>query len=315
MVWPMRLVRHYRDLAGDPASRRVVSIGNFDGVHVGHRAVLAAARAEADRRCCELAVLTFEPHPAELFGKAEPRMRLVDPEQKAALLAACGVDLALFQRFGAAFAALAPEAFAADVLVGALGAACIVIGEGFRFGTDRAGDFAALRELGAGLGFEVCAAPLVTDRGEGVSSTRIRAALLTGDVAAARRLLGRPYEVSGEVVRGRGVGSGLGFPTANLGGVQVLLPAPGIYAARCAVGRERVPAAVYLGDRPTLGHGLSLEAHLLDYGEQLYGARLAITFIDRVRGEQCFDGVDALRAQIAEDVARVRSILEADRGQ
>jgi riboflavin kinase/FMN adenylyltransferase len=314
MVWPMRLVKHYRDLAGEPAGRRVVSIGNFDGVHLGHRATLAAARAEADRLGAELAVLTFEPHPAELFGRARPAMRLADPEQKASLLAACGVDLVLDQRFDEAFAALAPAAFAADVLVGALCAACVVVGDGFRFGAGRRGDFAALRRSGGELGFAVVAAPLVTDRGEGVSSTRIRAALLAGDVAAARRLLGRPYEIAGEVVHGRGVGSGLGFPTANLDGVRVLLPAPGIYAARCAVRSAVHPAAVYLGERPTLGHGHALEAHLLDGGADLYGERIALAFVDRVRGEQRFDGAEALRAQMAIDVARIRSILEADRG-
>ena len=310
----MRLVQHYRDLADEPFARRVVSIGNFDGVHVGHRATLAEARAEADKLGDELAVLTFEPHPAELFGRARPALRLVDPEQKASLLAACGVDLALIQRFDAAFAALTPEAFAAEVLVGALRAARVVVGEGFRFGVGRGGDFASLQRLGSRLGFSVVATTLVTDLGEGVSSTRIRAALLTGDVAAARRLLGRFYEISGEVVRGRGVGSGLGFPTANLDGVRVLLPAPGIYAARCAVRSAVHPAAVYLGERPTLGHGHALEAHLLDCGDDLYGARLTVAFVDRVRGEQRFDGAQALRAQMAIDVARIRSILEAERG-
>jgi riboflavin kinase/FMN adenylyltransferase len=314
MLGPMRVVQHYRDLKPDAAARRVVSIGNFDGVHVGHRAVLAAARAEADRIGGELAVLTFEPHPAELLGRARPVLRLVEPERKAALLAACGVDLALVQRFDAAFAALGAAEFATEVLAGALRSARVVVGEGFRFGAGRGGDFAALRALGERLGFAVAAAPLVTDTGAAVSSTRIRAALLAGDVAGARRLLGRPHEVAGGVVRGRGVGRGLGFPTANVGGVRVLLPAPGIYAARCAVRSQILPAAVYLGERPTLGHGLALEAHLLDYDAELYGERIAIEFIDRVRGEQRFDGVAALRAQMATDVARIRSILEADRG-
>ena len=291
-----------------------MSIGNFDGVHVGHRAVLAAARAEADRLGCELAVLAFEPHPAELFDRARPALRLADPDQKAALLAACGVDLALFQRFDAAFAALTPATFAAEVLDRALRAVSVVVGEGFRFGADRVGDYTALRGFGEALGFSVVAAPLVTDGGEGVSSTRIRAALLAGDVAAARRLLGRPYEVRGEVEHGRGLGSGFGFATANLGGVRVLLPAPGIYAARCAAAEAVHPAAVYLGDRPTLGHGPSLEAHILDFEGDLYGTRVAIAFVDRVRGERRFDGVEELRVQMAADVARIRAILEADRG-
>jgi len=310
----MRLVRHYLDLAGRGAAKRVVSIGNFDGVHVGHRAVLAAARAEAGRRGCELAVLTFEPHPAELFGRAKPRMRLADPEQKAALLAACGVDLALFQRFDAAFAALPPEAFAAEVLAAALGAAQVVVGAGFRFGAARAGDFAALAAAGARLGFAVVATPLVEIDGAGVSSTRIREALLAGDVAAARRLLGRPYELRGEVVHGRGAGTGLGFPTLNLGGVRALVPAPGIYAARAEVGGASRGAAIYVGDRPTLGHGRTLEAHLLDFAGDLYGARAALRFLARVRGDERFAGPEELQAQVARDVARIRGILEADRG-
>ena len=305
----MRLVHHYLELAGGADARRVVSIGNFDGVHVGHAAVLAEARREADARGCELAVLTFEPHPSDLLAGGRPKLRLADPAQKEALLAARGVDVALFQRFDAAFAALDPAAFAADVLVRAMRAACVVVGEGFRFGAARAGDFAALLELGGRLGFSVIAARLVTLDGESVSSTRIRRAILDGDVAAAHRFLGRPYEISGEVVRGRGAGSGLGFPTVNLGGVAVVLPAPGIYAARCKVAGATHGAALYVGERPTLGHGFSVEAHLLDFAGDLYGARAAIEVLERVRGEARFDGVEALRAQMARDVARIREIL------
>jgi len=309
----MRLFHHYGELAG-AGRRRVVAIGNFDGVHLGHRAVLAAARAAADAAGAELAALTFEPHPAELFGPARPVLRLADPEQKAELLAACGVDLALFQRFDAAFAALPPAAFAAEVLAAALGAAQVVVGAGFRFGAGRAGDFAALAAEGARLGFAVVATPLVAVDGAGVSSTRIREALLAGDVATARQLLGRPYELRGEVVHGRGAGAGLGFPTLNLGGVRALVPAPGIYAARAEVAGASRDAAAYVGDRPTLGHGRALEAHLLDFAGDLYGARAALRFLARVRGEERFAGPEELKAQMARDVARIRGILEADRG-
>jgi riboflavin kinase / FMN adenylyltransferase len=314
MVWPMRLVHHYRDLADGASPRRVVSIGNFDGVHVGHAAVLAEARREADARGCELAVLTFEPHPAELLTSGRQRLRLADLSQKASLLEACGVDVALFQRFDAAFAALGPEAFAVDVLGAAMRAASVVVGEGFRFGAGRAGDFAALRAFGERLGFSVIAAKLVSADGDSVSSTRIRRAILGGDMVTARRLLGRPYEIRGEVVRGRGEGTGLGFPTANLGGVEVLLPAAGIYAARCAIDGSLHGAALYVGERPTLGHGFSVEAHLLDFAGDLYGARAAIEVLERVRGEARFDGVAALRAQMAVDVLRIRGILKAWHG-
>lgn len=314
MVGPMRLAHDYSELGGGGAGPRVVSIGNFDGVHVGHAAVLAQARQEADARGCELAVLTFEPHPAELFAADGPRLRLADPALKASLLEARGVDLALFQRFDAAFAALPAAAFAVEVLAGAMRAASVVVGEGFRFGAGREGDFPALCGLGARLGFAVRAAPLVIDGGEGVSSTRIRRALLDGDVAAARRLLGRPYEIRGEVVRGRGEGRGLGFPTLNLAGVEVLVPAPGIYAAECEAGGARRGAAAYVGDRPTLGHGRSIEAHLLDFSGDLYGGRVALRFLERVRGEIRFGSVEALRRQMAIDVARIRGMLGAEDG-
>ncbi len=306
----MKYVVDYQDLISvDTSVPRIVSIGNFDGVHVGHQAVLAHARQEATRLGMELAVLTFEPHPAELLKPEGPRLRLVEPERKADLLDTCGADLVLAQRFDEEFSRLDAESFSADVLVHALHAKLIIVGENFRFGRGRGGDVAALVRFGTELGFEVRGERLVRSDEADVSSSRIRQLLLAGDVANAHRLLGRFHEVPGTVVAGHGEGAGLGFPTINLGDVKVLVPGPGIYAAQCAVDETEIMAAAYIGDRPTMGHGFSIEAHLLDYSGDLYGRRVAVRFVERVRGDEKFESPEKLAEQVARDVDRIRQIL------
>jgi len=306
----MRLLYDYRELDESTGPARAVTIGNFDGVHVGHRAVLEHAVAISRESDLELAVLTFEPHPAELFRPGEVVQRLAEPERKVELLSECGVDLVLAQKFDEQFAGLSAERFAGDVLVKALRARLVIVGENFRFGRERAGDVARLAELGDKLGFEVRSEPLVGVAGAGVSSSRIRELLAEGDVAAAAELLGRLHEVSGVVVRGKGEGHELGFPTVNLGDVRVLVPAKGIYAAHCDVESQTLKCAAYIGDRPTLGHGATLEAHLIDFDGDLYDRPVRLRFVERLRGEQKFDGVDALRKQVGRDIERARRILE-----
>jgi riboflavin kinase/FMN adenylyltransferase len=311
----MRVLFDYRELTDPDGPARAVTIGNFDGVHVGHRAVLEHAVAVARHSGLELAVLTFEPHPAELFRPVELKLRLTTPARKVELLAECGVDLVLAQKFDEEFAGLSAEQFAGDVLRDALRAELVIVGENFRFGRERAGDVSLLESIGAGLGFEVRSEPLVGAAGAGVSSSRIRELIAGGDVAAAAELLGRLHEVPGTVVRGKSAGHTLGFPTVNLAEVCVMAPGPGIYAAICELEDQTLKSAVYIGDRPTLGHGSTLEAHLMDFDGDLYGRRLRLRFVERLRGSEKFPSVDALRQQIGRDIERARAILSEPVGE
>ena len=293
-----------------------VTVGNFDGVHRGHQALVKAAldRARAHHDVC--LALTFDPHPAAVLNPDRAPRSLLTFAQKAELLAALGVDVLTVLPFTPATAALAPEDFAARILVGALRARSVVVGEGFRFGRARAGDVVALGRLGQQLGFEVVAVPAVLQDGHRVSSTRIRERLLAGDVAAAAVLLGRPYFVEGRVVRGDGRGRTLGIPTANLAVENEIAPKEGVYAARVTLpaGGPPRPAVANLGRRPTFGgRDLTLEAHLLDFEGDLYGERLRLSFEARLRDEKGFPGREALVAQIHADVRAAREVLAGGR--
>lgn len=276
--------------------------------------MLDFARDRAGGGGLELAVLTFEPHPALILRRDVPSLRLTSPKRKVELLADCGVKTVLAQRFDRAFAALEPDAFAREVLSTSLEARQVVVGTNFRFGAARSGDVSLLTGLGRKLGFEVVAMEMVEADGVGVSSSRIRELLGAGDVGEAGRLLGRPHEVTGEVIHGKGEGARLGFPTVNLGEISVMVPGPGIYAAFAQVEGAVHGAAVYTGDRPTLGHGPTCEAHLLDFTGDLYGDSITLRLVERLRGEIRFDTVEELRAQMARDVETTRRILEAEHG-
>jgi riboflavin kinase/FMN adenylyltransferase len=288
-----------------------VAVGNFDGVHRGHQALVTATLAQARERSLRCVALTFDPHPAQVLQPDRAPRRLMTPEQKAEQLAALGVDALAVLPFTPELAAETPEGFATKVLARRLGAAVAVVGEDFRFGRGRAGDVAELRRLGERLGFEVVSLPPVLEDGLPVSSTRIRESLETGDVRNAAALLGRPYFVEGVVVRGDGRGRRLGIPTANLAVENEILPRDGVYAARVWLreGPSR-PAVANLGLRPTFGSGaLTLETHILDFEGDLYGQRLRVAFAVRLRDERPFPGPDALVAQIREDLAAARSVL------
>ena len=305
----MKCMNRYQEIAREETPPHVVTIGNFDGVHVGHRALLGAARCRADSLGISLAVLTFEPHPAEILKPETEKLRLVTPERKRELLSECGVELALFQAFDAEFAALSAEAFARAVLVDALRARLVYVGENFRFGKGREAGVGTLSKFGRRFGFDVYSAELI-QRGEtAVSSSRIREALTRGDVAAAAKMLGRYHEVSGTVSRDRQLGKKMGFPTINLKNVTVMFPKPGIYAALADVGGRTVSAAAYIGDRPTMGSGFSIEAHLLDFGGDLYEESATLRFVARIRDDEKFDTTDQLTRQIAADIAEIRGIL------
>src|SRR5579871_1021439 len=291
----MRVVRH---LSREPGRihRTVLTLGNFDGVHVGHQAIVRLAVETAARLGGCPVALTFEPHPVAVLApdRAPP---LIQPlRERLALLATLGVEIVVVQRFTRAFAALDPEAFVCDFLLHRLEVVHVVVGYNVNFGRDRAGTVATLRGLGARYGFAVDEVGPVTVDGERVSSTALRAALGAGDVRRAARLLGRTYALRGRVVAGERRGRTLGFPTANLRCRSTLaVPADGVYAARVQVGGAWHGGVVNIGIRPTFGERRrTIEAHLLDFTGDLYGRWVTVEMVDRLRGEQAFAGPRAL---------------------
>ncbi len=297
-----------------PEGGAAVAVGVYNGVHLGHQHVLAALRQRAeDLGGLPLAVLTFDRHPMAVVDPDRVPRALTSPAHKLELLEAVGVDVTAVLTFDDETRKLGPEDFAADVLVGALGASVVAVGSGFRFGRGRSGDVEELRTLGLGLGFSVEEVDLV-GAATPVSSTRIREAVATGDVGAAAAALGRPFELRGTVVRGEGRGAGIGFPTANLDlDPGLLVPAHGVYAVwvEFPEGGATVAGVVNVGVRPTFdGPREVVEVHLLDYDADLYGRELHVQLVERLRGEQKFDGIDALVAQIGRDVKAARVTLE-----
>jgi riboflavin kinase/FMN adenylyltransferase len=316
----MRIARSLDQVPPAPGGR-TLAIGNFDGVHLGHRKIVEAAVERARAAGEESTVITFEPHPKVVLRPEEPRDMLTTFEDKAEQFRAMGVDLTLCLTFDREFAAQSPEAFVRSVLV-PLGAREVFVGANYRFGHDRKGDAGTLTELGQRHGFAVYPQSFFSKDGQRVSSSRVRTALKEGDVAEARDLLGRPYCLKGQVVPGVARGREMGFPTANLNIPEELVPANGVYAARAAVSEPSEPgeapepdtrwydAAVYIGTRPTFAaHERLIEVHLLDTRRELYGHRIRIDFVDRVRPEMVFAGPAELSAQIGRDVARARSLL------
>ena len=286
-----------------------VIIGNLDGVHRGHQAVLRQARAIAEARGLLTLVLTFDPHPSEVLrGSAPPRLATL--ERRIELLRRHGADEVIVEPFTKEFAALTPERFAQELLVDRLGAKAVVVGENFRFGAKRAGDLAALRSFGAKYGFEVAAAEVAGDERGPFSSTRVRDAIAGGDLDEAARLLGRRHSISGIVEGGDRRGRTIGFPTANLGGVREVLPPDGVYA----VFADERPGVMNLGVRPTVdGKSRRIEVHLFDFDGDLYGRPMRVHLVRRIRDEKKFAGLDELKAQIAADAAAARTILAGAR--
>jgi riboflavin kinase/FMN adenylyltransferase len=298
----------------------VVTIGAYDGVHLGHRAVIAEVRRRAAAASLQSAVVTFDRHPASVVRPESAPRLLTDLEQKLELLAATGVDRALVITFDEARSQEPAEDFVREVLVGCLGAKVVIVGEDFHFGHQRKGNVELLRAMGEELGFEVEGLALVgasgapAEQGARVSSTAIRHALVEGDLSAAEAMLGRPYEVRGIVAHGDERGRELGYPTANVSVPgDILLPADGIYAGW--FGRADgtlLPAALSLGRRPTFyveAHASLLEAHVLDFEGDLYDEHVRVRFVARLRGEERFESVEDLVAQIGRDCEEARKIL------
>ena len=310
-----------RDIdACDPGAGSVVTIGAYDGVHLGHQAVIAEVRRRADTAGLQSAVVTFDRHPAAVVRPESAPRLLTDLDQKIELLAATGVDRCLVMAFDEARSKEPAEHFVRDVLVGCLGAKVVIVGEDFHFGHERKGNVALLNEMGGDLGFEVSGMPLVAPDGrpagpdDRASSTAIRHALVQGDLPLAESMLGRPYEVRGIVAHGDKRGRDLGFPTANVSVPgDILLPADGIYAGWLRRGDGSVlPAALSLGRRPTFyveSHASLLEAHVLDFDGDLYDEAVRVTFSQWLRGEARFERVDDLIAQIQSDCDQVRRLL------
>jgi riboflavin kinase/FMN adenylyltransferase len=310
----MRVFRHFEAL---PAAVRgaAVAVGNFDGVHLGHRAVIDEAGVIAKDAGRPWAVLTFEPHPRRLFEPKAPPFRLTPFHAKARAIQALGVDVLVVQRFNRAFSMLTAESFVGDVLACGIGASHVVAGYDFVFGNKRKGDCQLLLAMGKRLGFGFTAVNAVQDpSGQVYSSTRVRESLAAGNPKGAQAVLGRPFEIEGRVIQGDKRGRVIGFPTANLRLGQYLRPATGVYAVRVAVGggEEWRDGVANFGNRPTFaGQDVLLETFLFDFSGNLYGRRLRVRLVDYLRPEKKFDGIAELKAQIAADTARARQILAA----
>lgn len=291
--------------------RSVVTIGVFDGVHMGHQATIGHAVERAKGMGLPSLVLTFDPHPSEVVRPGSHPAVLTGPLRKAELIEELGVDVLCVQPFTLDFSRLSAEQFVHDLLVEHLHAALVVVGENFRFGHKAAGDVALLTELGSRFGFAVEPAPLVTADGVIYSSTYVRACVDAGDVEAAAMVLGRPHRVEGVVVRGDQRGRDLGFPTANLMTARyTAIPADGVYACWLVRGADRLAAAVSIGTNPTFsGQERRVEAYVLDFDGDLYGERLALDFVAHLRPMLRFEGVPALVEAIADDVRRTRQLL------
>ena len=306
----MRHHHHWQDLTAE-ARGASVAMGNFDGVHLGHRSVIDLARGQG-----RLGVVTFEPHPRQFFAPSGPTFRLMNPEARANRLAKLDVADLYELPFDAALAGLSPEGFAADVLVAGLGVRHVVVGADFCFGKGRSGSVQDLQALGARFGFGVTVAPLLAVNGTEVSSSAIRVALTDGRPRDAAAMLGHWHRIEGEVIHGEKRGRQLGYPTANMSVDGLHLPRLGVYAVKVDIltgpqAGSHIGAAS-LGVRPMFGENVpNLETHLFDFAGDLYGQHLSIGFVDYLRPEMKFDGLQALIDQMDADCRRARDILAA----
>lgn len=308
----MRIVRGLTSYPPDaPAS--AIALGIFDGVHLAHRAILEAARARAKDRGLEALACTFDPHPREILQPEEAPAPITTLDERLALIGGAGIDSTVVIAFTREMASMEPEDFVRDVLVSRLKACEVVVGFNHRFGRGARGDAHLLQRLSGPLGFRAHMIPPLTIDGIAVSSSEVRTLLRRGEAERAARFLGRPYFVGGEVLRGAGRGRALGFPTANLSPNRPVLVPDGVYACHVEVGVMTYRAVVNIGVRPTFGEGVRVvEAHLLDFAGDLYGRRLRLWFALRLREERRFPDVQALRDQIARDVAAARERLPAE---
>jgi riboflavin kinase/FMN adenylyltransferase len=303
----------FRRIPQQSSVSTVLTIGNFDGVHLGHRAMLDRLTACARATGLPAAVLTFEPHPRELFAPEQAPARLSSLREKLSLLEYCGIDHVYICRFDRRMAALGAGEFIENLLVRGLSVRHLIVGDDFRFGKGRGGDFALLQQMGEAHRFTVEAMRTVDVDGERVSSSAVRDALAAGDLERAARLLGRPYGIAGHVIHGDKVGRKIGFPTANIQLKRKKVPMTGVFAVTVSgLGDKDLPGAANLGVRPTLGDSLKpvLEVHLLDYDSDIYRSHLTVNFLHKLRDEAKYASLDALTAQIARDVDATRNYFK-----
>ncbi len=307
----MLLYRHLDDLPANPASR-VVAIGVFDGLHVGHQRLIEEAAMLAKARSARSTVLTFEPMPREYLSPANPPARLTSFRERYELIRDMGIDELVCLRFGTVYQ-LESDAFVDSLLVGRLMANAIIVGDDFRFGAGREGTIEDLIEAGRLRDFDVRQIEPVTQQGSRVSSTAVRFALAEGRLADAREMLGRDYAISGRVVPGLALGRELGFPTANIALQRRVAAVKGVFAVRVAgLAEELIDGVASIGTRPTIGGDRTLlEVHLFDFDSEIYGRRIEVRFVSRLRDEEKFSDLEAMREQMERDAEQARAALRA----
>ncbi len=312
----MRLYRHHSNLPKD-ARGAVLAIGNFDGVHLGHQAVIAEARRVAEASGRPFGVLTFEPHPRQVFRVDDPPFRLTSLRTKTRVMATLGLDLLFVLRFRPALFTLPAETFVERILLQGLGVTHVIVGDNFHFGAKRGGTPALLQEMGAKLGFGVTLMSRVESEGHAISSTEVRQLIGQGDLRAAASLLGRTWEIGGRVLHGAKRGRQLGMPTANIDLGRMLQPAFGVYAVHAALDDSAEPAwhpaVANLGISPMFAYDRPLlEVHLFDFSGDLYDRQLRVALVERLRPEMTFDGLPALSRQMQADGAEARRVLASE---
>jgi riboflavin kinase/FMN adenylyltransferase len=312
----MEIVKGIKDLGGRALRGTVLTIGNFDGVHLGHCEILRTVCEKAKARAVPgiAAAYTFKPHPQVALRPGANVQLLSTYDEKLKLLERAGMDLVIEEPFSREFSTVSPELFFSDVVLRLLSAEAIVVGYDFAFGKERQGHLPALQEFCQKTGVELTIVPPHRMAGEVVSSSRIRQHLLSGEIEAAARLLGRPFSYHGVVSRGEGRGRKIGFPTANLSPENKLVLPYGVYATWTLWDGKKTPSITNIGVRPTFGDKelpVLIETHLMDMTEDLYGCQLEVSFVRRLREERRFSGIDQLKEQIVKDVAQARAILAA----
>ncbi|MEW5558910.1 bifunctional riboflavin kinase/FAD synthetase [Enterobacter asburiae] len=306
----MKLIRGIHNLGQAPHGC-VLTIGNFDGVHRGHQALLQRLLAEGRERGLPVVVMIFEPQPLELFAVDKAPARLTRLRDKVRYLAESGVDYVLCVRFDRRFAALTAQEFISELLVKRLGVQYLAVGDDFRFGAGREGDFLLLQKAGDEFGFDVTSTQTFCEGGLRISSTAVRQALAEDDLELAETLLGHPFSIAGRVVHGDELGRTIGFPTANLPLRRQVSPVKGVYAVEVAgLGDKLLPGVANIGTRPTVaGVRQQLEVHLLDVVMDLYGRHIDVILRKKIRNEQRFASLDELKAQIARDELTARELF------
>lgn len=288
----------------------IVTLGNFDGLHLGHQRILERVSTRARECGSHCVVFTFEPHPQKVVSPRTSPLLLLDLPEKVRLLESFGIDYLVLARFTKRFASKHPREFVEETIVGWLGAKEVWVGHDFSFGSGKCGTVEHLKEFGREFGFKVTVVAACKKGGEVISSSRVRRLILEGEVGGGAKLLGRPYAVKGRVVKGAGLGKTIGFPTANIEVTSELIPGRGVYAAFITIDKTRRPGVVNIGTAPTVGRKKTvIEAHIPDVSRSLYNRRMTIEFVKRLRDETKFRDTGELTRQIAKDVTRARRVL------